>query len=191
MAPLLLLSWPTTAGGMRRLDVVVVHQTLHRMFARTSRRNRVVGDVISTLLWRPPYHDNHREHRLHHAFPGSLRDGDTLYLQSTGVRPGMTKREFHRYLVRALLSPRHHWSFLSSRIRGNLSRRQPVDRMIGLAVYAAGLVVALSEHGWWLFDNAERLTKAQRDQLTFGRFCGVAVPDPAGPRGLRRAAAWT
>jgi fatty acid desaturase len=221
MAPLLLVSWPTTAGGMRRLDVVVVHQALHRMFARTSRWNRVVGDVISTLLWRPPYHENHREHRLHHAFPCSLRDGDTLYLQSTGVRPGMTKRQFKAYLVRALFSPRHHWSFFSSRIRGNLSLRQPVDRMIGVAVYAAGLAVVLtaagwwvgwlvlwfvpatfffqnqtllytlSEHRWWLFDNAERLTKAQRDQLTFGRFCGVPVPDPAGPRGLRRAAAWS
>ena len=34
----------------------------------------------------------------------------------------------------------------------------------------------LSEHRWWLFDNAERLTKAQRDQLTFARFCGEPMP---------------
>lgn len=219
--PLLLLSWPTTAGGMRRLDVVVVHQTLHRMFARSSRANRIVGDVISTLLWRPPYHGNRREHLVHHAFPCSMRDADTLYLQSTGVRPGMTKREFKAYLVRALVSPRHHWSFFSSRIRGNLAIRQSPDRFAGTVVYAAGLAVVLSfcgwwvswlllwfvpatfffqnqtllytlsEHRWWLFDNAERLTKAQRDQLTFGRFCGVPVPDPADAGPLRRTAAWT
>jgi len=219
--PLLLLSWPTTAGGMRRLDVVVVHQTLHRMFARTSCKNRVTGDVISTLLWRLPYHPNHKEHRVHHAFPCSLRDSDTLYLRSTGVRPGMTRRQFKVYLVRALFSPRHHWSFFWSRVRGNLSLKQPADRLVGVAVYVVGLVVVLtvagwwmswlllwfvpatfffqnqtllytlSEHRWWLFDNAERLTKAQRDQLTFGRFCGVPVPDAPGAGPLRRSAAWT
>jgi hypothetical protein len=52
------------------------------------------------------------------------------------------------------------------------------------------LLYTLSEHRWWLFGNAERLSKAQRDQLTFGRFCGVPAPDTTGPRALRRLAAW-
>lgn len=216
MVPVLLITWPATAGGMRRLDVVVVHQTLHQMFTRSKRGNRVVSEIVTTLLWRPPYDENRKEHLLHHAYPCSLRDGDTLYLQSTGARPGMTKQEFRRYLLGAVFSPKHHWGFFSSRMKANFFSRQPIYRMAMAWTYLAvtvatlaltgwwvqwlvlwvvpvtfffqnqTLLYTLSEHRWWLFDNAERLTKAQRDQLTFGRFCGE--PAPAG--GVLAWAGW-
>lgn len=219
LLPLVVLAWPVIAGGMRRLDVVVVHQTLHSMFTATGTGNRVMSEIITTLLWRPPYDGNREEHLLHHAYPCSLRDGDTGYLLSTAVRPGMTRREFRRYLVKSLCSPRHHWSFFSGRVKANFFSRPPGYRLaLSLAYLAATaafcaltgwwlpwlllwfvpatfffqnqtLLYTLSEHRWWLFGNAERLTKAQRDQLTFGRFCGVPVPGrqeehgDAGPRG--------
>src|SRR5690348_10524042 len=44
---LVALSWPVIAGGMRRLDVVVVHQTLHNMFAASGRGNRVMSEIIT------------------------------------------------------------------------------------------------------------------------------------------------
>jgi len=211
--PLVALAWPVIAGGMRRLDVVVVHQTLHNMFTPTSGGNRVACEIITTLLWRAPYAPNRHEHLTHHAYPCSMRDGDTLYLLSTSVRPGMTKREFRRYLTKALVSPHHHWSFFSSRVRANFFARPPAYRLIMALVYLAAtltflaltgwwlqwallwfvpatfffhnqtLLYTLSEHRWWLFGNAERLTKAQRDQLTFGRFCGVPVPARRGGLG--------
>jgi fatty acid desaturase len=220
MVPVLLVSWPTTAGGMRRLDVVVVHQTLHGMFTRSITGNRVVSEIITTLLWRPPYDENRRKHLVHHAYPCSLRDGDTLYLQRTGVRPGMTRPEFRSYLIRAVLSPKHHWSFLASRVRLNLSPRMPAYRLAMSLVFLAStaaflavtgwwlqwlvlwfvpvtfffhnqtLLYTLSEHRWWLFDNTEGLSKAQRDQLTFGRFCGEPVPDTAGAGAIGKSAAW-
>lgn len=217
--PLLALSWPITAGGMRRLDVVVVHQTLHKMFTRSAAGNRVVSEIVTTLMWRPPYDSNRQEHLLHHAFPCSNRDGDTLYLRSTGARPGMTRREFRRYLLGALVSPKHHWGFFSGRIKANFFSRPPVYRLAMSLVYLAALVTVLaltgwwmqwlllwfvpvtfffhnqtllytlSEHRWWLYDNAERLTKQQRDELTFGRFVGR--PAPVGDRGPGRVLAWT
>jgi len=217
-APLLAVSWLTTAGGMRRLDVVVVHQTLHRMFARTAWGNRVVGELVTTLLWRAPYDPNRKEHLLHHAFPCSLKDGDTLYLSGTGARPGMTTEEFNRYLWRATVSPRHHWNFFWGRLKSNYTPRQRPYRFAMSLVYLAGIVAALaatglvvpwlvlwvipvslffqahtflytlSEHRWWLFDNAEGLVKAQRDQLTFGRFCGEPTPGPGA--GARPWARW-
>lgn len=221
MVPLLLLSWPTTAGGMRRLDVVVVHQTLHRMFTRSTAGNRVVSEIVTTLLVRPPYDANREEHLLHHAYPCSLRDGDTQYLMSTGARAGMTQREFRAYLLRAVFSPRHHWSFSAARVKANFFMAVPLYRRLMalgfLALTVAFLVTTgwwlewlvlwvvpltfffqnqtllytLSEHRWWLFDNAERLTRSQRDQLTFGRFCGEPAPDTAGAGVLRRAGAWS
>ncbi len=218
-APLLLLSWLTTSGGMRRLDVVMIHQSLHGMVAKSERGNRIVGELLTTLLWRAPYDENRKEHLLHHAFPCSMKDIDTRYLLSTGMRPGMTRREYHRYLIALLFSPRHHWGFFASRIKANFGRRQPRYRLamsvgylaatIGLLAFTrlwaewlllwfvpvtfffqnATALYTQSEHRWYIFGHAEKLTPQQRDRLTFGRLCG----DPAPAAGLppaRRLTAW-
>lgn len=219
--PLVLISWLTTTGGMRRLELVVVHQALHQMFTESSVGNRIVCEIFSTLLWRPPYDEDRREHLAHHAFPCSLKDGDTVYLRSTGARPDMTKQEFRAYLLKAMVSPRHHWSFFSGRIKSNFFSRPPFYRLAMSLVFLAAtigflavtgwwmqwlvlwfvpvtfvfqnysLIYTLSEHRWWLFDNAERLTKAQRDQLTFGRFIGEPVPIVEGMNVAGRLGAWT
>ena len=218
--PLLALSWLFTAGGMRRLDVVVVHQTLHRMFVRGARGNRVIGEIITTLFWRTPYDDNRREHLLHHQYPCSMKDSDTRYLLSTGMRPGMSKPEYRRFLFRALFSPRHHGMFFFNRIKSNFFGVERKYRLAMALVYLAATVTALAltgfwvqwlvlwvvpmsvvfqgatflytqtEHRWWIFSNEEKLTKQQRDLLTFGRFCGEPAPGAAAGRGLTRLRAW-
>ncbi len=217
-APLLVLSWLTTAGGMRRLDVLMIHQSLHGMVAASPRANRVVGELLTTLLWRAPYDENRKEHLLHHAFPCSMKDIDTRYLIGTGMRPGMARAEFHRYLVKLLFSPRHHWGFFWGRLESNFSRAAPPYRLAmsvaHLAIVAAFLAVThlwagwlvlwlvpvsfffqnatvlytLSEHRWWIFGHAEKLTVQQRDELTFGRLCGEAAP--AGGSAAAWAAWW-
>jgi fatty acid desaturase len=218
--PVVLLMLPVIAGGMRRLDVVVVHQTLHGMFTASRAGNRVMSEIITTLLWRPPYDGNREEHLTHHAYPCSLRDGDTQYLLSTSVRPGMSRPEFRRRVLRAVFSPRHHWTFFFGRVKANFFTRIPAYRLAMSLVYLAGTIAflaltglwpqwlllwllpatfffhnqtylyTLSEHRWWLFDNAERLTKAQRDQLTFGRFCGEPLPTSRGTRRVLDLTAW-
>lgn len=207
-APLLVLALLITTGGLRRLDVVVVHQTLHRMFTRSALGNRIIGEVITTVFWRTPYDENRKEHLLHHQFPCSMKDVDTRYLLSTGMRPGMSPREFRRFIVLSLLSPAHHWRFFSGRIRSNLFGVRPRYRLIMSLVYLAATAAFLvltgwwlqwvvlwlipvsvlfqgatylytqTEHRWWLFANSEKLTKAQRDLLTFGRLCGETAPLP-------------
>ncbi|MGW1204596.1 fatty acid desaturase [Streptomyces cyaneofuscatus] len=216
---LLLLGWLLTGGGMRRLDVVVVHQTLHRMFTKKAWSNRLVGELITTLFWRTPYDENRKEHLAHHAFPCSMKDGDTRYLLSTGMRPGMTRSRFRRYLWGALFSPRHHARFLFNRITSNFIGVKPRYRLAMSLAYLAATVAfitltgwwqewlvlwlvpasvffqactylyTMTEHRWWLFGNQERLPRDQRDLLTFGRFCGEAVPADS-VTGVRRAGAW-
>ena len=204
--PLLPVSWFITTGGMRRLDVVIIHQSLHGMVAKTALGNRRVGELLTTLLWRAPYDENRKEHLLHHAYPCSMKDIDTRYLLGTGARPGMSRSEFGRFLVRLLVSPKHHWGFFSSRIRSNFARRQPPYRLAMSVAYLALTVAVLaltglwtewlvlwfvpvtvgfqnatalytlSEHRWWLHAQAEKLSPQQRDELTFGRFCGEPAP---------------
>jgi fatty acid desaturase len=219
--PLLVLSWLLSAGGMRRLDVVVVHQTLHRMFAKTPRGNRVAGEIITTLMWRVPYDKNREEHLIHHAFPCSMKDQDTRYLLSTGMRPGMSVPEYRRYMAKALFSPKHHWGFFSSRLKSQFMREAPRYRHVMSATFAAAMLAFLAltgtwtawlllwvvpvsfffqnatflythtEHRWWIFSNAEKLTRRQRDQLTFGRFVGEPAPDVTGLGRAARVWAWT
>ncbi|GCB52717.1 hypothetical protein SNL152K_10074 [Streptomyces sp. NL15-2K] len=216
---LLVLGWLLTSGGMRRLDVVVVHQTLHRMFTKKAWSNRLVGELITTVFWRTPYDENRKEHLTHHAFPCSMKDGDTRYLLSTGMRPGMTRTEFRRYLWATLFSPRHHARFLFGRVKSNYVGVRPRYRLAMSLAYLTATVAfvgltgwwvewlvlwlvpasvffqsctylyTMTEHRWWLFGNQERLPRDKRDLLTFGRFCGEAVPD-ASLSGGRRAAAW-
>jgi hypothetical protein len=218
--PMLVASWLFTSGGMRRLDVVLVHQTLHRMFSPSALVNRIVGEVITTVLWRTPYDENRKEHLLHHAYPCSHRDSDTHYLLSTGMHPGMTRTMFRRYLWTALLSPRHHSRFFFGRLKSNYVGVSPHYRLAMSLVFLAGTATFLvltgwwlewlllwlvpvsfvfqsftylytmTEHRWWLFGNQERLSRDKRDLLTFGRFCGEAAPSDA-LSGIRKAAAWT
>jgi hypothetical protein len=215
------LCWLIISGGMRRLDVVVVHQTLHRMFTKSARGNRIIGEVVSTLFWRTPYDENRKEHLLHHAYPCSMKDSDTRYLLSTGMRPGMSRQEFRRYLWTALLSPKHHWGFFSGRVRSNIVGVAPRYRLVMSIGYAAGVIgllaatgwwvdwlvlwlipisvvfqgatylYTMTEHRWWIHDNAEKLNRVERDELTFGRFCGEPVPAPGAGSLAHRAAAWT
>ncbi len=218
--PTLILATLLTTGGMRRLDVVVVHQTLHRMFAKSDRVNRVVGELITTVMWRTPYDENRREHLLHHQFPCSMKDADTRYLLSTGMRPGMSRREYRRYIWSALLSPSHHWTFFSGRITSNFVQAKPRYRLVMSLAFLAmtiGFLVLTgywveylvlwllplsvcfqgatflythTEHRWWIFSNAEKLTKRERDLLTFGRVCGEPVPGPEIEGAGDRARAW-
>jgi hypothetical protein len=218
--PLLVLTTLLTTGGMRRLDVVIVHQTLHRMFAPSERVNRVVGELITTAFWRSPYDENRKEHLLHHQYPCSMKDGDTRYLLSTGMRPGMSRAEYRRYLWAALLSPKHHWRFSSGRIRSNFAGEMPRYRRamswtwlaltigflaltgwwaeylllwilpLSVCFQGATFLYTHTEHRWWIFGNSERLTKRERDELTFGRLCGEPVPGPEVTGGSR-AWAWT
>jgi fatty acid desaturase len=219
--PLLILATLLTTGGMRRLDVVVVHQTLHRMFATSHRTNRVVGEVITTIFWRSPYDENRREHLLHHQYPCSMKDADTRYLLSTGMRPGMSRSEYRRYVWGALFSPIHHWRVSSGRVQANFTGPMPRYRLIMSLVWLAATIAFVgltgwwaeylvlwilplsvcfqgatflythTEHRWWIFSNAEKLTKKERDLLTFGRMCGEPVPGPEATGFLGRTGAWT
>jgi fatty acid desaturase len=220
--PLLLLSWLTTAGGMRRFDVVIVHQSLHRMVTRSARGDRIVGEFITTVLWRVPYDDNRKEHLIHHAFPCSMKDIDTRYLIATGMKPRMQRGDFHRYLLSNLLSPKHHWGFLSGRLRANFSIAHQPRYRLAMSLAFLGATVAflaitglwrewlvlwvvpvsfffqnatflytLTEHRWWLFNQAEQLTREERDGLTFCRVVGDPAPVTDGLGWIARAAAWT
>jgi fatty acid desaturase len=219
-APVLLVSWLLTAGGMRRLDVLIVHQSLHNKVTKSRTGNRIVGETITTLLWRTPYDKNKREHMDHHKYLSTSRDVDAVYLKDTRLRQGMSRKQFNRYVMGTLFSPHHHFSFFYSRMKSNLFSKLPLYRLVMSWGYLAFMVYmldmtelwlqwmlfwfvpvtfffqnatylyTLTEHRWKL-DNTEAEPNRERlDELTFGRFCGDPVPHTTGSSILESTGLW-
>jgi hypothetical protein len=130
MIALLFVAWPIIAGGMRRLDVLLIHQSLHKKVMKSDLGNRVIGEILTTLLFRAPYDANRTEHLIHHKYPCTELDIDIKYLESTGFKAGMSKKEYKAYILKALFSPKHHFKFLYSRIKGNFFSKAPIYRLV-------------------------------------------------------------
>lgn len=203
--PLLAVSWLLTTSGMRMLYVVIEHSCTHNAFASSPRANRIVGEVISTLLWATPYDRFRDDHKIHHHSTRQLRDPDVQFLLGTGFRREMLRNEFWRYLGRTLISPRYHLGYLWQRIRVNFAA--PPYRAAMSWTYAAALIAGLSATDLWLpwllvwvfpvvvlfqfsslinYHSEHRWPESAtpgrraRARLSFGRFCGEPVPVVAG-----------
>jgi hypothetical protein len=202
--PLVLVSWLLTTGAMRMLYVVIEHVCTHGLFSRSVLGNRIIGDVISTVLWATPFNIFRRDHRLHHSATRMWTDPDVQFIYASGYRRGMTQREFWRYLITTLISPKFHavyfWQRLKLNFAGSDYRR---GMSVVYAIYlAAGLLWSglwvewavlwlvpvsvlfqvsslinyLSEHRWPEVDAGESLGRAEKARLSFGRFCGDPLP---------------
>lgn len=209
--PMLIASWTLVTGGTRDLYVVVEHACTHLSFSRRWWVNRLVGDVIATLLWVTSFDKFRKDHMIHHGATRTAADPDVIFLRRTAeFETGMSSRELRRYLLRTILSTRFHLKyFWQERLMPNFSG--PAARSGLSVVYAVGLAATLtvtetwvtwmivwafpliilfqasslinfiSEHRWLRDIGQGRLGYGR---LNFGRFCGDPVPD------TRRIAGW-
>lgn len=139
--PLYLLGVGFVAGGMRRLDVLVIHQSLHYKVLKTPRANRILGEVLTTLLLRTPYRQNQKSHLMHHRAPCAEEDDDVLFLRDAGLPLQPDRRTLYWRVLGICLSPRFHARFLADRLRVNFIEARPVARLAMSWAYA-GLLLA-------------------------------------------------
>jgi fatty acid desaturase len=142
------LSWLLTCSGMRDLYANIEHFCIHGRFSRSRRVNRVVAEVISTALWAAPYDLFRRDHLTHHRTTRTSADPDVAFLIGTGFRPGMTRGEFRRYVLRTITSPRYHLAYFWSRLKWNFTA--PAYRTLMSCAYALALAAALAWTGAWI-----------------------------------------
>lgn len=202
--PLVLVSWLITTGAMRMLYVVIEHVCTHGIFSRSILGNRIVGDVISTVLWATPFDIFRRDHRLHHSATRLPTDPDVHFILASGYRRGMSQREFWRYFITTLISPKFHFAYFWGRLRLNFAGndyRRGMSAAYAIALASAllssglwlewavlwlvpisvlfqisSLINYLSEHRWPNVEAGETLGRAEKAGLSFGRFCGDPVP---------------
>ena len=212
------IGWGATVAGARKAQLVVVHMCAHEKFSDRAWLDRLLGRLISILLFLEPFDRYASGHRVHHSRKlSSHEDPTVIYLLCAGFRPGMRKRDLWRKLVVQSLSPFFHVRNFLGRVGSNF-RRDSVWAGVGMTLYLTMIVVATIELGglvvlasWivpiailyqisglirlnvehigWPIDPDQVNTPGYADRTT-EIFLGEAPPR-AGLRGIRAFSEWS
>ncbi|MEV7523300.1 hypothetical protein [Streptomyces sp. NPDC091371] len=154
---LLPLSWALTASAARVCSTVIAHHAIHTRFTGRIRQDRLIHQVLSTLVCTDDADQYYEDHvNLHHRKEtfATLADPTIQHLLMLGFRPGMSTQALRRRLALMIVSPRFHAEFLYTRLAQNLVRCAPYRRVMGFA-YLAGVFGLVTWQGvWWEFTVA-------------------------------------
>lgn len=154
LLPLLPLPYLFAVGGARKLQTGIMHQLIHYNFCGNKAGDRLLGEIISTILLIPGFDSYQKDHiKDHHSTKtfATANDPDMKFLLQLGFRPGMPKEFYWRLLFKTLFSPRFHWLFLRARLIANFVTA-PLYRCL-MAVIWTGIVllgVAIT-NAWFAF----------------------------------------
>lgn len=102
-----------STSGARYIVATIIHHGVHGHLYKSQSVNRVLCEILSTLLIVQPY-DSYRQFHVyeHHGREFStLEDKDLAAIYQLGFRPGTPKRDLYTRLVGTLLSPKFHLFF--------------------------------------------------------------------------------
>jgi fatty acid desaturase len=207
------LCWLLTTSAARKIQVMLVHECSHLTFSRSKFANRFIGDALSTLIWSQDFTTYQRDHVVsHHGKDfATMNDPDVVTLTKLmRIKPGMSKKELWTCLLKGLVSPRLHITFLRFRLRANFWTC-PNYRKACSTCYAIGLLFLVAmTHRWgtlvwgWLFPlivpyqisavlqfcsrhfwlQPKGIGEVPKDhiaRLTVGRFSGEPAPSSGLP----------
>lgn len=86
------ISWLFTVGGARKMQVCIYHQAVHYNVSGNKIADRILGELISTILLIQDFESYRRDHMEDHHGKnfGTPKDPDVEFLLELGFRPGMT-----------------------------------------------------------------------------------------------------
>jgi hypothetical protein len=143
--PLLPVSWMLTVHGARKAYLVICHYAVHGNMTGNTLLDRVLVEVLSTLLTTSHFARYYQDHlRTHHGRKfATVEDPDLQFLLALGFRPDMSRDALWRHLYWTLVSPRFHLLFLWFRLQVNFIAA-PWYRRIMAVGYAPLLQHSLS-----------------------------------------------
>ena len=145
-----LLGFCFTTGGMRRFDVLIIHQSLHNRVFKKPSHNQLIGNAVSLFLLRTPYIQNRAGHMGHHRAPCDEEDEDVIFLKRAGIITADTKAELLLRLALICASPKFHINFFLRRLQTNLGHNASPARKIATSIYLACLVTPVATSGMTL-----------------------------------------
>ena len=143
---LLPLFWLVAVGQMRKLQVVVGHHCVHRVFLRgRPRLNDGLLETISTVLLVQSASEYRRDHLGHHsrALFTTREDADAAFLHQLGFKPGTPVAASWRLLWVTLFSARFHGIFLKARLSSALGKQRSAFWRVATVAWIVGLFVGL------------------------------------------------
>ena len=142
-----ILGFCCVAGGTRRLDVLIIHQTLHSKVLPSPLQNKILGEFLTTILLRTPYVENQKEHLGHHRTPCDEDDVDVIFLRQAGVAIARRKEVLYLRIFMIALSPVFHLRFFYNRLVANFITARPLYRLAMSWVYGAALFAPAAVYG--------------------------------------------
>ena len=205
-----------STSGARYIVATIIHHGVHGHLYKSQSVNRVLCEILSTLLIVQPY-DSYRQFHVyeHHGREFStLEDKDLAAIYQLGFRPGTPKRDLYTRLVGTLLSPKFHLFFFWGRLKAN-TVGVPAYRLamslvwwlvlavlmsqMGIAASVAILLLPfvifyqiasllhlLTEHIWLVRKEGESVRDSHINNC-LARFCGEMCPESFA---LRNSARW-
>lgn len=148
--PLLIFPWMLTVSGARRPQVEINHQCVHGNFSKIVWLDRLLAEVVSTLLLIQDAAGYWYDHAvLHHGKRfATLDDPDVRFLLTLGFCPGIPVADLWRLLWWTLISPHFHWLFLRARLRANFTTAQPWRRLLAMGYLIMVLSIVALTNAW-------------------------------------------
>ena len=138
--------WLVAAGQMRKLQVVVGHHCVHRVFLRSRPRlNDGLLELVCTLLLVQSANEYRRDHLGHHSRTlfTTREDADAAFLHQLGFRPGTPVATSRRLLWMTLFSFRFHGIFMAARLRSAMGKKRSGVWRVITFVWVTGLFIGL------------------------------------------------
>jgi hypothetical protein len=142
---LLVISWGLVLAALRSFRLPNRHVAAHGELTGSARRDRLVGQALSSFLLLAPmgvYQRAHvtDPHRAHHRWRTLLSWGEPTFmeLRDLGFKPGAPKKDNWRHLWRGLLfSPLFYGRCLHQALRDTFFSGTPSERCFSLVLWAA------------------------------------------------------
>ncbi|WP_157392022.1 fatty acid desaturase [Nocardia terrae] len=148
---LLPLCWVLSTSASRVCSTVIAHHAIHVRFTHKIHRDRMIHQVLSTLVCTDDADQYYEDHiNLHHRKEtfATIADPTIQHLLQLRFRPGMSERALWRRLAIVIVSPKFHAEFLYTRLAQNLWRCANYRKVMG-AVYLAAIAAVVTWTGTW------------------------------------------
>jgi len=203
---LLPTGWLLTTSALRAFQTTFLHHASHQNLSGVGWIDSAIGDILSTVAWINPFQEYGAGHRHHHSKLALWEDVDLRFIVLLmRFKTGLTRRDYWLQLIRLILSPAFHLTFLWTRTTANLVHATPPRRLFSLAFAIAvftptiayglwtelvlvwlipatllyqisGVLQVLTEHSWVREPALVGQPKDQFARLTVGRFLGAPLP---------------
>lgn len=208
-----------TVSGARYIVATIIHHGVHNAVFKTEFANRILCEILSTLIVVQPF-DSYKKFHVyeHHGRDFStLNDQDLATIYSLGLRPGIPILRMKWLLAWQCINPMFHLRFMFGRVKNNLidvpfyrlimsclwfGTLAWIGTVVGPYVFIIAIIMPctiiyqicsllhlVTEHAWVL-RQSEETVRTSHVKNSHARFCGGALPSKE-LRGIKRFSAWS